>query len=136
MPTTGKFNGTAIGIYHGSNLIGSARSKSLSVNNSLIDTTTSDSSGWEENLAGLKGWTMNIEGLFTLDDTVNGEEIFADLVAGTAVTFKFSSEVSGDTYWTGTGRFESLELGAEYEGNVTFSASIKGSGSLTTATVV
>ena len=50
-------------------IIGRANSASLSVSMETRDTTTKDSAGWQENLEGLKSWSLSGDGLVTYSIT-------------------------------------------------------------------
>ena len=53
----------------------------------------------------------------------------------TSVTVKFSTEVSGDDYWSATAYLTSLEVSAGMEDSATFSASFEITGAITFSTV-
>lgn len=113
-------------------------SASLSVNNSLIDTTSVDSNSWEEMISGRKAFSISTDGLADFDDVASAKstEQFSDLaLAGTKVFFMFTRPEtglsSGDLLgWSGQAFIESFEVSRSADDNITYSCSLKGSGEL------
>ena len=117
-----------------------AQTASISFSNALIDTTTKDSSSWEEMISGRKSFTLSTDGLADFDDsTVAGTEGFSDYaLAGTEVFFTFERTpgASGTlTGWSGSAFIESFEVSAGSDEAVTYSVSLKGTGVLTKVAV-
>jgi predicted secreted protein len=114
-------------------------SASLSVNNSLIDTTTVDSNSFEEMISGRKSFSISTDGLADFDDVSNSKstEQFSDLaLAGTKIFFMFTRPetglAAGDLMgWSGEAFIESFEISRTADDNITYSCSLKGSGELT-----
>lgn len=136
MATAGVFNGTSLIVYVGTNVVAHATSCSLSVSADLPDATTKDSGGWAEEIAGLRSWSMTTDGLAVVSGTdYNVEDLYALVSGRTEVTLKFTTNnggtaVVGDAKWTGDAFIESLDMTADMESPVTFSASFKGTGAL------
>ena len=136
MATSGIINGTNLAVYIGSDVIAHATSHSLSITHDARDATTKDSSGWTDRLEGLRSWEISGEGLVAFDGTVDIDDIFTSyIVTRTAVTVKFSTEVSGDVYWTGSAYLTGIDLDSPVEDNVSYSYTFSGTGALTKATV-
>jgi predicted secreted protein len=142
MATTGVFNGTSLVVLVGTEVIAHATSCSLSVSADLPDATTKQSGGWAQEIAGLRSWTLTTDGLATVEPTgtdyVVGD-IFSALNGRTSVTVKFttangSTPIVGDLIWSGSAFVESLDITADMESPVTYSASFTGTGVLTQAT--
>ena len=53
--------------------VGGQRDGSLTRDGEVIDMTSKDSGGWEENLPGLKSWGLESEGLYLESDAAWGE---------------------------------------------------------------
>jgi TP901-1 family phage major tail protein len=104
-------------------------SASLSVNMDLRDSTTKSSSGWQENLGGLKSWEMSGDAFVDIASPTGAdvESLFTTLVAGAAVTCTFG--LTGMLY-TGTALITSLSIDAGVEENATYSISLQGTASL------
>lgn len=142
MPTTGIFNGTNLVVLVGTEVVAHSTSCSLSVSADLPDATTKQSGGWAEEIAGLRSWSLTTDGLATVEPTGTNfvvGDIFSALTGRTAVTVKFttatgSTVIVGDLVWSGSAFVESLDITADMESPVTYSASFTGTGVLTQAT--
>ncbi len=119
-------------------IIGRATSASLSVSMETRDTTTKDSAGWQENLEGLKSWSLSGDGLVTYSitgDYDTPDDLFTLLSNRTLVKVKFGSATSGEIDYTGDAYLVSYEQEAGVEENVTYSFGFTGTGTLTQASV-
>jgi TP901-1 family phage major tail protein len=102
------------------------------------DTTTKDSAGWQENLEGLKSWSLSGDGLVTYSisgDYDTPDDLFTLLSNRTLVKVKFGSATSGEIDYTGDAYLTSYEQEAGVEENVSFSFGFTGTGVLTQASV-
>ena len=142
MATTGVFNGTQLVVLVGTEVIAHATSCSLSVSADLPDATTKQSGGWAEEIGGLRSWSITTDGLATVEPTGTSYvvgDIFSALNGRTSVTVKFTTAngntvIAGDLVWSGSAFVESLDITADMESPVTYSASFTGTGVLTQAT--
>ena len=119
-------------------IIGRATSASLSVSMETRDTTTKDSAGWQENLEGLKSWSLSGDGLVTYSiagDYDTPDDLFTLLSNRTLVKVKFGSATSGEIDYTGDAYLVSYEQEGGVEENVTYSFSFTGTSTLTQAAV-
>lgn len=99
MATTGAVKSSLIGIYVGNTIQAYSRSKSLTINSTVIDVTTDSSTGYRNILMGTKSGSCTIDGILALDSTVNADKLGDYLIAGTRVLIKFGTMVAGDKYW-------------------------------------
>lgn len=143
MATTGVFNGTSLVVLVGTEVVAHATSCTLSISADLPDSTTKQSGGWADHIAGLRSWSITTDGLATVEPTGTSYvvgDIFSALNGRGTVTVKFttvssgSTVVAGDLIWSGSAFVESLDLTADMESPVTYSASFTGTGVLTQAT--
>ena len=139
MATAGKINTTLLKIYTG-NAPGTAvthsTDASLSFSMSPRGATTKDSAGWEEVLEGLRSWEMSGTGMLAFDAANGVDELSVIALARTATTIRFSTNVTGDTVWSGSGYITSFEPASPgQEETATFAFSFKGTSTLTQATV-
>jgi predicted secreted protein len=142
MPTTGIFNGTSLVVLVGTEVVAHATSCTLSISADLPDSTTKQSGGWTDHIAGLRSWSITTDGLATVEPTGTSYvvgDIFSALNGRGTVTVKFttangSTPIVGDLIWSGSAFVESLDLTADMESPVTYSASFTGTGVLTQAT--
>lgn len=142
MATTGVFNGTSLVVLVGTEVVAHATSCSLSISADLPDATTKESGGWADHIAGLRSWSITTDGLATVEPTGTNYvvgDIFSALNGRGTVTVKFttvsgSTPITGDLIWSGSAFVESLDITADMESPVTYSASFTGTGTLTQAT--
>ena len=144
MPATSIMNSTDVVIQISEDdgtsydIIGRATSASLSVSMETRSTTTKDSAGWDENLEGLKSWSLSGDGLVTYSitgDYDTPDDLFTLLSNRTLVKVKFGSATSGEIDYTGDAYLVSYEQEAGVEENVSFSFGFTGTGVLTQAAV-
>ena len=144
MPATSIMNSTDVVIQISEDdgtsydIIGRATSASLSVSMETRSTTTKDSAGWDENLEGLKSWSLSGDGLVTYsiaNDFETPDDLFTLLSNRTKVKVKFGSATSGEIDYTGDAYLVSYEQEAGVEENVTYSFGFTGTGVLTQAAV-
>ena len=136
MPTSGELNGSLLGIYIGSTKIGYSTGDSMSVSREVREVTSKDSSGWTKNKTGKGSFSFSGDYIVALDQSDYGiEEIVDAIIGGNEVTVKYSTEVTGDTFWTGNGHFTQSDVQADVEGNVTGNWTITGTGALSKGNV-
>ena len=119
-------------------IIGRTTSASLSVSMETRDTTNKDSAGWQENLEGLKAWSLSGDGLVTYSisgDYDTPDDLFTLLSNRTKVKVQFGSMTSGEIDYTGDAYLTSYEQEAGVEENVTYSFGFTGTGVLLQAAV-
>lgn len=110
-------------------------SVTFTVNQETIDITSMDSSGWKDITVADKDWSVDIEAHYAMDATEGGDEGYDDLAAGTSVTLLISSEVSGDTTYTGSAKVTSWSINPTKGDSVKVSMSYQGTGAITKGTV-
>ena len=135
MATTGIMNGTLLGVYVGSTLIAHATEGSISLSMDTRDATSKDSSGTRDLLEATKSGTISVSALYAEDATYGVDDLMTSWAARTALTVKFSTEVSGDHYWSASAYITSLEVSAGMEDNVSYSATFELTGAITYSTV-
>ena len=137
MATSGVFNGTLLSVQIGGSKLFNSTSASMSLSMDAPEATTKDSGGFQEVIAGVKSGEISFDGLVAYD-SVSGIQIgdvADDLLAGTEVTWEFSTDVTGDNKYTGSGYISSVEITAEAESPVSYSGTIITTGSITKGTV-
>ena len=140
MPTTGIINGTLMRLYKDSTAIGYATSCQMNVSSAMREILTKDSAvgGWREVKKGQLSGTLSTEALYAGpgDASTNYlfDDLFNDLIAGTELTIKFTTDVVGDNVYTMKAICTSLDLNAGVEENVSYSASFEVTGSIVKTT--
>lgn len=104
--------------------IAAARTKTMTINNEAIDVTTDDSSGFRTLLEtpGQQQIDLSVEGL-TDDNT-----LIEAAANGTALIDTYTIEFPDGATISGDFRFNNLEVGAEYNAAMTFTAEIQSTG--------
>lgn len=124
-------NGTLLGVYSASTLIAHATEGSISLSMDTRDATSKDSSGTRDLLEATKSGTISVSALYAEDAAYGVQELMTAWSARTALTVKFSTEVSGDYYWSASAYVTSLEVNAGMEDNVSYSATFELTGAIT-----
>jgi predicted secreted protein len=135
MATTGSFNGKLIGVYIDGTLVACATSGTLRVEADEIDATCKDDSSWGVSLSGRRSWGMDVDALIKFDGAEGLEESIDYILNESTVVLKFSTEVTDDTYWTGSAIATSVEANAPNNEVASWSVSFNGKGALTKGTV-
>ena len=133
-------------VYNGTNLLlkfavdgstpvtlGHTTSATLTITHELPESTSKDSSGFQEVISGLRSGEISFEGLVDYTDTLNHDEIFTMVSNRSKVDFTFGTIITGDAVLSGEGFISSLEINADMESAVTFSGTIVTTGAITQA---
>ena len=131
-------NGKDLIVKIGDDKIVCSTSATLNVNQATIEASCKDSGGWINAVAGSKDWTISADGLYDLHPGTNEtsfDDLFDDLVAGTAVEIIFGGADTGDAIYTGAAYIVSTSLTGANDEIASFSAEFKGNGALTKSTV-
>ena len=133
-------------VYNGTNLLlkfavdgstpvtlGHTTSATLTITHDLPESTSKDSSGFQEVISGLRSGEISFEGLVDYTDTLNHDEIFTMVSNRSKVYFTFGTIITGDAVLSGEGFISSLEINADMESAVTFSGTIVTTGAITQA---
>lgn len=136
MATAGNVFGRNLLLYLNGNAIANSKSASLSINANLVDATTKDSSGWMEyEAAGNKGATLSTDALLALDASYTADDIFTLLSAGTTVTWRYSTNTTGDYYFTGSAKVADMSLSANDGDLMQYSITLNVTGAVTNPTL-
>tara|TARA_B110000977_G_scaffold149151_1_gene189064 strand:+ start:2850 stop:3260 length:411 start_codon:yes stop_codon:yes gene_type:complete len=135
MATTGIMNGTLLGVYAGSTLIAHATEGSISLSMDTRDATTKSSSGSRDLLEATKSGTISVSALYAEDAAYGVDDLMTSWAARTTLVVKFSTEVSGDHFWSASAYISSIEVSAGMEDNVTYSATFELTGAITYSAV-
>lgn len=106
--------------------IANLRTKSLQINNEIVDVTDDDSSGWAERLnePGQTEVTFSIEGVLA-SDTLRAEALSQSLLKADTLTYADGGTLTGDFV------LASYSEEHTYNDVVTFSAELQSSGAIT-----
>lgn len=130
-----KINGSKFILHLDGSAIGSSTSVSLSITNDLPDTTTKDSGGWAEHLAGggLRGASGSVDGFEDPADTYGLDELFSLLsnrsdFDATIIDVTAASTLKGFSF---SATISDLEVTYELEQPVGLSFSFQANGEVT-----
>ncbi len=129
-------NGTAILMSVEGNIIKGTTSHDLSLTADMIETTTKDSGGDKEYIAGERDGTVTVEGRY--DDAaspVGYSELFAYYKAGTQLTCVYGLQAVGKKAYTFEAQISSLNNSAPENEAATFSVDLQITGGVTEVTL-
>jgi len=137
MATSGIFNGSLLTVKVGGNKILNTTSCSLSLSMDTPESTTKDSGGFQEVIAGVKSGEISFEGLVAYDTGSGSQigDISPNLLSGASVTWEFSTDVAGDDSYSGSGFISAIEITADMESPVSFSGTITTTGTISQGVV-
>jgi TP901-1 family phage major tail protein len=110
-------------------LIGGQRGSSLGRTADSIDTSHKTSGGWKSSKAGLRGWSIDLDGLVLLGD-LGIEALETAFTEGKEVNIKF--EYPDKKYRTGWASITDFSFETPHDGEASLSGSLEGNGELST----
>ena len=142
MASTGAVIGNDMGIYANVNgamkLIAAGTNASYTLSRQVIDVTSKNNSGARAIKMGGKSATFQFDGNISFDETTasaNGYEIMlAAANNATALTVRFSTNVTGDLYIQCSAYIESITGNAPVNAVGTYSLTIQSTGDITVGT--
>jgi hypothetical protein len=118
-------NGTSFGLFHNEILLGHSTSASFNLNVDLPKSTTKQSAGFQEVIAGVKSGTISVSGLIDYSDTFGFEEFSSMVLTRDLNKFVFTQEAFLGMTLTGTGYIVNVEAIAEAENVVSYDLEIQ-----------
>lgn len=128
-------NGTKFLVYVDDSAIAYSTSATLNINVDLPSCASKDSGGWDENMHGLRDWSIDVDGLVQFDNYFAADDVVKLILDRQQVVVKFATTDTGDTYWQGTAKLQADAITADMEQPVTQSLTFVGSGALQEFTV-
>jgi len=128
-------NGTLIKLYDGSTPIAKLTSSDMNLESEMLDVTNKDSGGDKEVMPGNRSYSFSAELFNDPAETYNLEDLVTKYQAGTAITMKLSSEVTGQKKFTGTVYINNISLSTPQGQASTVTVEFTGSGALVMATI-
>lgn len=136
MATSGVFNGTNLLLKLSSDdgstytNLGHTTSSSISFSLDTPESTSKDSSGYREVIAGLRSIEISFDGLVAYDDGFGAESLVNILNNRTKIKAQFGTASSGDPVYTVDGFISSIEISGEMESPVSYSGTFIATGSV------
>lgn len=122
-------NGTLVLVSEEGNAIASTTDATLNIEMDTPDASTKGSSGWAENIAGQKSWSIDVDGLAIFDYTNgNVQQLTQRLMLRTQVEVFFYPNAGAGYY--GEAYVTSISIGAPNEDVASISATFTGNGEL------
>ena len=122
-------NGTLVLVNAQGSAIASTTDATLNIEMDAPDASTKGSSGWAENIAGQKSWSIDVDGLATFDYSGgNVNELATYLINQTRVSLRFFT--SAGTAFKGWAYMTSVTVGAPNEDVASISGTFTGDGEL------
>lgn len=135
-------DGTDLRIYINGNPIGHATSCTLDMTKEIRETISKDNVGnWAEKEGGQKSASLQFEGFFTNDATINSvtvnnaEDLFDAFDGDALISWVFSDKVSTNKEYSGNSIMSSLSFGAPVNENATHSGSLDVTGPVNKVTI-
>jgi predicted secreted protein len=122
-------NGTDVILAKGGTVFAASTSCSLEVSSDQIDITNKSSSAKKEYAYGFKSFTINCDGLITLD-SYDYFDMLTDQENNTQISVTFTV---GSKVFSGTCNIESISVDGPVEGIATYSVGLQGTGDYTLA---
>lgn len=132
MATTGKVKGNAMLIYKDGVAIACTTQASFSYTNEQIEVTCKDNDGAKQYILGGSDWSFTVGGIFQFDNV--GIDDLSDMAFDKeTATIRFGTAVVGDFYFQGECVITALNVEANLNVATTYTATLKGTGSITKA---
>lgn len=112
-------------------LVGGQRGSSLSRTADSIDVSHKTSGGWKSTLAGMRGWSIDLDGLVLLTDT--GLEAL-ELAFSTSKEVHVKFQYPDLKYRTGWASVTNLSIETPHDGEASLSGTLEGNGALSELT--
>ncbi|MCL5045570.1 MAG: phage tail protein [Actinobacteria bacterium] len=120
-------------VYIGANKVAEIGNWSLDLEGETLETTSFDSAGWKEFIAGLKGWSGSAEGNWKVDADATGQKALQDaLLNGTTVSLELRVNATPNKY-SGSALVTKVGVEAGVDDKVSVSFDFQGTGALTYA---
>lgn len=131
MPTSGIVKGSIMRVYVDSVAVAKATDCSIEFSANEVNIAHKDVSGsWSASDYGELNATISTSALYAELGGESFDTIWGEFLAGTKMTIRFSTEVTGDTYYEGEFLCTSLSINAPNNESVTYSASFKSDGAI------
>jgi predicted secreted protein len=131
-----KYNGDKMLVVVDGVPIGATRSFTLTVNRSNIETTTKDSDGSVERIAGNTDWNVTFDGLLDPSGSFNAEEVYDLLYSSSDAYLEMAVIEGGGLVFRGDALANNLTITAPQGDAVSISGGFDANGPLAKGTVV
>jgi hypothetical protein len=124
-------NGDVLILQIGDTQLGALLSNSFNAAADMLDSTSKDSSGAKEYIAGEYGWGMSFEALYDPGAAEGFSEALGYVKAGTSLDVYWGGITAADAYFNGSGLMSSVDLSGPKNEVASYSGEIQGTGAIT-----
>jgi hypothetical protein len=118
-------NGTSFGLFHDGNILGHSTQTKFSLSVDLPESTTKESAGFKQVIAGVRSGTISVSGLTDYSDTLNFEQLADMVLTRQQSEFVFEQSAFDGLLLIGNGILLNVEETAESETAVSFDVEIQ-----------
>ena len=129
----GAVNGTLLVVQISDATLVCETDSSFDLTADMIETTCKGSGNWKTFIPGEKSGTLPVEAVYDETGTYSYSEAFADLDAGTELTWKWGQTGAGTKYYTGSGLWSDLSAQGPQNDRATWGGTIQITGTVTEA---
>jgi hypothetical protein len=135
MPTTGPVIGNSLLLYMDEDAIACTTDATFDFSRAEFSVTCKDNNGAEQIRLGGTSGSFGVSGIWKFDAAYGIEDLMTAFLAGTTLTAKWSTEVTGDFYLEAEVYITNISGASPVNDAVTFDATFKVSGPITKADV-
>ena len=131
-------NGSTMLLILDGKTIGATKSCTLNINNATGDGSNKDSAGWWNGILTQRDWDISFDGLYDPLGTYNFEYLFDEIYERDSTLIAELAQIDGTgggEVYRGNVLVTNLTMTAPMEDTVTYSGTLKGTGSLYKSTV-
>ena len=118
-------NGTSFCLFHDGNILGHSTQTKFSLSVDLPESTTKESAGFKQVIAGVRSGTISVSGLTDYSDTLNFEQLADMVLTRQQSEFVFEQSAFDGLLLIGNGILLNVEETAESETAVSFDVEIQ-----------
>ncbi|MBN88369.1 hypothetical protein CMO95_02085 [Candidatus Woesearchaeota archaeon] len=113
-------NGTSFGLFHNGNILGHSTQTKFSLSVDLPESTTKESAGFQEVIAGVRSGTISVSALTNYSDNLNFEQLADMVLTRQENEFVFEQSAFEGLLLIGNAIIQNVEEIAETENVVSF----------------
>lgn len=125
-----KVDGTVTLVKLNGSPIAHQQDATMNLNMDLPDATDKDDAGWTDHIAGLRDWSVDVNGLIDFTSSFGNDELRSMIINKETAALEFGSGVTGTAKMTGTVSLTSLTEGHPQYAPGVYTGSLIGKGAL------
>lgn len=136
MPSTGLTSGNNVKLFKSGVMVGCARSVTFNATADQLSAACKEDGEYTKTIAGSKSWTLELEGAWIPDATIDLFDWAADFKANTELIVSFGTNLAGDKQITGKVRVTSFSAAGPENALATYNVTLSGQGEFNVITLV